>query len=185
VVGLFASDLTLTSLGVQAKAFGVNGPLRLNGAGGNGAIGKVSSPKAPLHQPGSPDAAPGGGGALVLGETSGLNVAIDNNEILARNIGALAPLTLNNGGGEVVIGGPLEIGYEVVTSKGGCSSAGGIAVSCPSGKRVGGGGRSSGASREELEESRPNGDTGWHCRFDSCPGGFGDWKAWAICLQVQ
>ena len=44
---------------------------------------------------------------------------------------------------------------------------------------------SAGDSQEELEESRPNGSTGWHCRFDSCPGSFGNRTAYAICMKVE
>ncbi len=50
------------------------------------------------------DASPSGGGQLVLGSITTTNVVIDNNEIMARSNGAVAPLSLNHNGGEVRIG---------------------------------------------------------------------------------
>lgn len=52
---------------------------------------------------GGTDTEPSGGGFLVLGSVASANVSIDNNEIMARNNGAVATLTLNNDGGDVVI----------------------------------------------------------------------------------
>jgi len=52
---------------------------------------------------GGTDSEPGSGGFLVTGSVASLNVSIDNNEIMARNNGAPATLTLNNDGGDVVI----------------------------------------------------------------------------------
>jgi hypothetical protein len=49
------------------------------------------------------DAELASGGYLVLGSPTGSNVAIDNNEMMARNNGAAATLTLNNEGGDVSI----------------------------------------------------------------------------------
>jgi hypothetical protein len=43
----------------------------------------------------------GGGGYVVVGDTQGANIAIDNNEIVARNHGATSTLFLNNDGGNV------------------------------------------------------------------------------------
>jgi len=71
-------------------------------AGGVG-IGH-NAPNAPLHVVGGPDANLAGGGTLVLGAVSGLNMAIDGNEIQARNNSAASPLFLNAGGGNVSIG---------------------------------------------------------------------------------
>jgi hypothetical protein len=64
------------------------------------------NPVAPLHIEGNSDAAPSGGGLLVLGSPSSSNIAIDNNEILARSNGAVADLYLNPSAGRVAIGGP-------------------------------------------------------------------------------
>ncbi len=46
---------------------------------------------------------PAGGGYLTLGDTGSTNIAIDTNEIMARNDGSAASLTLNAQGGEVRI----------------------------------------------------------------------------------
>ncbi|MCC7387880.1 MAG: hypothetical protein IT431_03840 [Phycisphaerales bacterium] len=52
----------------------------------------------------SGDVGPGGGGTIVVGDTAGANVAMDNNEIMARNNGSTAPLYLNADGGDVSMG---------------------------------------------------------------------------------
>ena len=69
----------------------------------------TTTPQALLHVANGTDAAPGGGGFVVVGDNlAGLNIAIDNNEIMARN-GANADgtgtLNLNNNGGNVIIDG--------------------------------------------------------------------------------
>ena len=65
------------------------------------------------------------GHGLQIGSTSGLNVIIDNNEIMARNNSANSTLTLQNDGGSTSIGGQLyfggttqEICYEGSTADG-------------------------------------------------------------------
>lgn len=50
------------------------------------------------------DASINSGGFIVAGQTSSTNLAIDNNEIMARNNGAAATLYLNANGGDVNIG---------------------------------------------------------------------------------
>ena len=52
---------------------------------------------------GGTDTEPGAGGFLVLGNTAGTNISMDNNEIQARNNGSTSTLYLNNGGGNVII----------------------------------------------------------------------------------
>lgn len=44
------------------------------------------------------------GGTIVVGETTGANLAMDSNEIMARNNGQASTLYLNNDGGEVSMG---------------------------------------------------------------------------------
>ena len=81
-------------------------------------IGRVgvgtAAPEARLHITGGPDTAVAGGGFLVMGSTAGANLSIDNNEIMARNNGAAAPLAINADGGNVHIvqngGGNVGIG---------------------------------------------------------------------------
>jgi hypothetical protein len=64
----------------------------------------ISDPAAPLHVGGGTDATPTGGGVLVIGNTAARNIAIDGNEILARDDGSVAELFLSNEG-RVVVGG--------------------------------------------------------------------------------
>ena len=67
---------------------------------GNLGIG-LPNPLVKLQVDGGTDAAPGSGGYIVAGATTGLNVVIDNNEIMARSAGATATLALNASGGDV------------------------------------------------------------------------------------
>jgi hypothetical protein len=73
--------------------------MTLRGAGSVG-IG-TTAPQARLHVDGGTDTAPGGGGYLVLGSTASSNISADNNEIQARNNGAVATLAINASGGNV------------------------------------------------------------------------------------
>lgn len=52
---------------------------------------------------GGTDTAPASGGYLVLGSTSGANISMDNNEIMARNNGVAATLAMNAAGGNVTL----------------------------------------------------------------------------------
>lgn len=70
---------------------------------GNVGIGNLA-PAVRLHVSGGTDVAPAGGGFLQLGESTGTNIGIDNNEIMARNNGTPATLFLNHTGGDVLIG---------------------------------------------------------------------------------
>ncbi len=69
---------------------------------GNVGIG-TTAPVTSLHVATGSDVTPSAGGFIVLGSTSGANIAIDNNEIMARNNGVGATLTLNNNGGNMVV----------------------------------------------------------------------------------
>jgi hypothetical protein len=70
-----------------------------------GNTGLGASPQVKLHVFGGTDVAPGGGGYIVAGSTNTANIAIDDNEIMARTNGAASGLTLNNNGGNVIING--------------------------------------------------------------------------------
>ena len=71
-------------------------------------IGTIS-PHEKLHIVGGTDVKLNGGGYLVLGPTTQQNVALDNNEIMARNNGQKSPLHLQaDGGGLIVQGGQAE-----------------------------------------------------------------------------
>ncbi len=81
--------------------------LALHAAGDTGITGKLGigtdSPAVKLQVVGGTDATLSGGGNIVIGQTIGPNIVMDNNEIMARNNGAVSTLTLNNAGGDVVI----------------------------------------------------------------------------------
>ncbi len=61
----------------------------------------------------APDATLAGGGILRIGPVLGENLALDGNEILARNTGAAAPLYLNYQNGAVVYTRALTVGTTV------------------------------------------------------------------------
>lgn len=67
---------------------------------------------APLAVIGGSDTKPDGGGFAVLGSVNSTNLSLDNNEIMARNNGAVAALSLNADGGNVIISqnGPGNLG---------------------------------------------------------------------------
>ncbi len=69
---------------------------------GNFGIG-TASPQAPLHIARGADITPGGGGYLVIGMPSGASLGLDDNEILARDRGAVSTLHLQSDGGDVWI----------------------------------------------------------------------------------
>jgi hypothetical protein len=148
---------------------------------GNGSIGVgTSTPEARVHVEGGSDVEPPGGGYVVIGETSATNVAFDNNEIMARNNGAPSTLYLNADGGEILCGGPLDIGYEIIVENGG--SAAGVEAMCPVGKKVIGGGCQVGTSREFWINRPLRSGDGWKC------AAFGDATslvAYAICARVR
>lgn len=69
---------------------------------GNLHIGSgIFDPFARLHIPTGNDASVDAGGFLVAGQTNSTNMAIDDNEIMARNNGVPSTLYLNNDGGDV------------------------------------------------------------------------------------
>ena len=69
-------------------------------SGGNVGIG-ISNPGAKLHVGNGVDVSLAAGGTIVMGPTTAANLAMDNNEIQARNNGAASTLFLNNGGGNL------------------------------------------------------------------------------------
>jgi hypothetical protein len=149
--------------------------------GANGRVGiGTTAPLAPLHVTGGTDAAPGGGGYIQAGNTAGANVVIDDNEIMARNNGAVSNLHINNNGGDVIFGGAIDIGLEIVQEF--TKDGNFVEATCPPGKRVIGGGCNAGvADDDNVEISAPTNDgTGWRCHAD----GTGLW-AHAICANVK
>lgn len=75
---------------------------------GNVGIG-TTAPNARLNVRGGSDVKPTGGGYVTLGSLTGRNLALDNNEIMARDAGAASGLALNADGGIVTVGGPLRM----------------------------------------------------------------------------
>ncbi|MEO7795339.1 MAG: hypothetical protein ABIV06_11260 [Thermoanaerobaculia bacterium] len=143
----------------------------------------VPSASAPLQLPGIPDVEPGFGGAMVLGSITGTNLSIDGNEIMARFNGQPSTLLLNNDGGTVVFGGPIDIGYQIVEQ----SVFGiGVAVDCPTGLKVLGGGCRSADANDHLLTSRPSivgARNGWLCTYNDVNDS--ELTAFAICANVQ
>jgi hypothetical protein len=60
-----------------------------------------------LRAAGGSDVSASGGGIIVSGLETGLNIGIDNNEIMARNNGAASPIYLNKDGGGIYMGPQL------------------------------------------------------------------------------
>lgn len=76
-------------------------------SGGNIGIGATSvtvPPEAPLQV--QPDAAVSlaGNGTVMIGNSLGLNMAINSGELQARNTGSAAPLKINEDGGDITMG---------------------------------------------------------------------------------
>ena len=78
------------------------GNLGLMSTGGNVGIG-TSSPSVKAHVVGGTDASLGGGGYLITGSTTGQNIVLDENEIMARNNGGLSSLQLQRDGGSLSV----------------------------------------------------------------------------------
>lgn len=76
-------------------------PLSLTRSGNVG-IG-TGAPDNNLHIVGGTDATLSGGGYFQMGLTTGLNMVLDNNEIMVRNNGVAATLALNAAGGNVTL----------------------------------------------------------------------------------
>jgi len=81
--------------------------------------------------------------------------------------------------GDVVIPGTLDIGYEIVTAN--VNDSRSLTVTCPSGKRVLGGGCEAPANNN-LTATEPDGITGWYC-YKEDPDGY--LNVWAICARVK
>lgn len=101
---LFVDDGGGVSIG-SASTPPANG-LFVSGSAGIG----TTAPAVKLHVAGGSDASLGGGGFIVTGSTTGANISIDDNEIMARSNGAASDLFLNHNGGNLLINGTNATG---------------------------------------------------------------------------
>ena len=104
-----SSNIGIDGNEIMARNNGASSDLLLNNEGGNVLVGPNSGATtrfiAPTVEVTSPsDVRPTAGGAVIVGFASGSNVAIDRNEIMARDNGRTSDLFLNNEGGNVLIG---------------------------------------------------------------------------------
>ena len=74
----------------------------------------TNDPQLRLHVDNGSDVLPSSGGYAMFGSLVSTNIAIDNDEIMARNNGAASTLNLNLDGGDTRIGGNLGIGVDPV-----------------------------------------------------------------------
>jgi hypothetical protein len=166
---------------VSASTTGDGAAVSAYTVGGGPAVhAKTTGTGYALHADSTDDVEPEGGGVVLIGRENGNNVAIDGNEIMARSDGETSPLYVNIDGGDVVFGGAIDIGYEIVSVHEE-ESAHATAL-CPPGKKVLGGGCSGGTSWDYIEVSEPWGSTGWRCRkrYSSVSV-----HAYAICANVK
>jgi hypothetical protein len=123
-----SSNIVIDENEIMARNNGVSNTLLLNNDGGDvnvsaGALFVESTtnrigigttvPQVRLHVSGGTDAEPASGGYIVAGSTTSANLAIDNNEIMARNNGVPSTLYFNDDGGDLVMcyeGGNVMIG---------------------------------------------------------------------------
>ena len=101
---------------IEASAGGVKFAVNSDGRVG---IGGSALANVGLHIQTGTDAAPASGGYLVTGATSGENLSIDNNEIMARNNGVISTLFLQNNGGTLAMcanAGNVTIGTTTVAT---------------------------------------------------------------------
>jgi hypothetical protein len=111
-------NLAMDGNEIQARSNGASSALTLQDLGGNllvcepsgGRLGVgTNSPSAKVHITDGTDVSLGGGGELVLGSTTGMNIAMDGNEIQARDNGTASALFLQLSGGDVLLS-PNETG---------------------------------------------------------------------------
>ncbi len=127
-----SSNIVFDQEEFQARNNGAASTLSVNYEGGNvtmagsGATGNLGigtqSPASRLHIAGGNDAGLTSNGHLQLGSTSGENLVLDENEVMARSGGAAQTLYLNFDGGDVILGptsvsGDVGIGTSTPTDK--------------------------------------------------------------------
>ena len=104
-----SSNVSFSNKEIQARIADFTSILYLQPMGSHVQIGgaTLESPNTQLFIPTGPDAGLGelSSGFIMMGRQNSINVILDNNEILARNNGAIGTLFLQNDGGNVNIGG--------------------------------------------------------------------------------
>lgn len=95
--------------------------MRLGGSSLKVGIG-TTVPVTKLQIVGGTDADLATGGYITLGEITSENIVIDNNELMARNNGAVANLAINNNGGNVGIGTASPVGKLHIKSPAGINA---------------------------------------------------------------
>ncbi len=78
----------------------------------------TTSPQTRLHLDDCADVSLAGGGCLVVGDVAAANLAMDDNEIMARNNGAVSDLHFQANGGDTRIGGDLYFSSNATRMKG-------------------------------------------------------------------
>ncbi|MBL8879464.1 MAG: hypothetical protein JNG88_10125 [Phycisphaerales bacterium] len=97
-----SDNLTISNANADAHII-----MSLPGTGGLGV--DTGTPEAKLHVVNGTDSEPASGGFIISGFTNAANISIDNNEIMARDNGAVSTLFLNNDGGTVYTGANLQV----------------------------------------------------------------------------
>ena len=92
--------------------------LFVDGSANNVGVGS-SVPNTKLHIDGGSDAALATGGYFTIGATTGYNLSFDNNEFMARNNGAIAPLYIQNDGGSLLLHNNLATTTRVIIDNNG------------------------------------------------------------------
>jgi hypothetical protein len=118
VFGLNDSSSGTAVYGLAAAPSGVNYGVRGETESAEGYAGYFDGR---VHIQGGTDAEPSAGGFLQIGASSGANLALDDNELMARNNGQQATLYLNDDGGNILLArngtGRVGIGLAAPTAK--------------------------------------------------------------------
>jgi hypothetical protein len=94
----------------------------------------TNTPAAPLQVVGGTDLTLTGGGNIIIGQTTGSNLVMDNNEVQARNNQGTASLYINANGGSVGIGTNNAQGFQLAVNGNAAKPSRGLlvhVVGCP------------------------------------------------------
>lgn len=191
-----STNIVMDNNEIMARNNGVASRLILNNVGGNVTISAGNSggnlgigtnnPQGRLHIEGASDVSLAGGGGVIVGSLSSANVAMDGNEIMARNNGGTASLNLNAEGGIVTTGGDLrvdgtlDIGYQIVSQSAVDQTV--IQANCPAGKKAISGGLSMSPNNEYGGSFPSANGNSWSCRLVDQGGAA---TCYAVCARVN